>query len=223
MIATRNKLTTLLAVLSLGVFISLGIGIFAQVSNPALYEGVSAESTKLKAKPSDLGSQNTVPRPEPSKARSEAATAAENLPDYVAYGHLFRHIGELNKKARSEELAGRDGDQFRKLYQRVVGLTNQEFEALERAAINTNKTLSEIDIRAKILIAEFRSQVPNGVIHEGQQLSAPPAEIEALYNQRKQVIENAIAELSNNLGAQRQADFQRFVDQQIKPGIKPIN
>ena len=221
----RNKV--LLSVFTLLILTTVFViknNILAQVSTYVFYAGASVESpAHLKEVPEEFGSHSTNVRPDVSTNRSQAESQNGQLPDYVVYGQIFRHIKELHKKANEEERLGRDGNHFRKLYQNMANLTNQETVVLDSIAMQVNEDLSVIDTRARIIIANLRAQTPEGKLQEGQEPPSPPAELLQLSNQRKEIILEAKNKLESQFGSAGFAKFQSFVDTNVKPGIKPIN
>jgi hypothetical protein len=218
----RNK--SLLGIFTLFILIaifSMKNGIVAQVSNYVFTDGASVESpSKLEEKPSDIDSevrQNT------SEMRSQANSENENLPDYIIYAQIFRHIKELNKKADEVEKLGQDGSNFRKLYQNMAGLTNQEAEKLDTIAKTANEEISELDIQARIIITNLRAQHPDGKLAQGETPPTPPAELINLSDQRKEIIEQAISDLQTGLEGDGFAKFSTFVNEKVRPGVRTLN
>jgi hypothetical protein len=220
-----NK-TRLIASISLVAFATFALAIgnsIAQKSDPQGQVTVSSPSG-LKPKPADL--DRTTPHgPPQSNPRAEVpsgAPAPQDVPQYVVYGQVFRHIKELNKKADEEERQGRDGDHFRKLYKQMANLDDVETSELDRIAAETNDEIEKLNIRAKQIIAEIRAKHPDGKLAQGELPPAPPAELAELSAKRRDVILQARERIRSVFGENEFQRFDKFLQERMKPAIRPL-
>jgi hypothetical protein len=179
--------------------------------------------TGLKPKPTDDGAAPKPAQPTPSVTRPASLPEEQSVPQYIVYGQMFRHIKELKRQADEEERQGRDGNHFRTLYQRMANLDDREAAALEQVATETNNKIEPLNKRAKEIIDGIRAQHPDGKLAQGESLPEPPAELRQLSEQRREIILQAREKLHAAFGDMRFSDFDKFVQQRVKAGIRPLN
>lgn len=152
----------------------------------------------------------------------KAESPHEQVPQYVIYRQLFRHIVTLKKKAGEDERNGRDGAPLRSLYKRNAKLNDAEAAILEQIAEESDRQISELDAQAQKIIAEARAQHPGGELSPGETLPPPPAELGALQEFRNNAVLQARDRLRALFGEEAFARFDSFVQRDIAPNIKPV-
>lgn len=214
----------LVVIISLVAFATcaLAIGSIAQKSDRQGQATVSSPSG-LKEKPGDLD----TPKPSgPAQANPRGElpqqAAPQEVPQYVIYAQVFRHIKELHKKAAEEEREGRDGEHFRKLYKQMAKLDEVETSQLDQIAKETNDEIEKLNVRAKRIIDEIRAKHPDGKLGQGELPPTPPAELGELSAKRRDVIFQARERIRAVFGENEFQRFDKFLQERMKPAIRPL-
>ena len=215
----------LVVIISLVAFATCALAIgnsIAQKSDPQGQATVSSPSG-LKAKPADL-ERTTPPGPAQSNPNGERPSQApsQDVPQYVVYSQVFRHIKELHKKADDEERQGRDGEHFRKLYKEMAKLDEVQTSQLDQIATETNDEIEKLNIRARQIIAELRAKHPDGKLAQGELPPTPPAELGELSTKRRDVILQGRERIRSVFGENEFQRFDKFLQERMKPAIRPL-
>lgn len=220
---SKKRLVILLLLVVLATSaLAIGRGI-AQKSERRGELAVSSPSG-VKPKPSDL--DRTAPsrpaQPNPREGQPAPPESAE-APEHVVYGQVFRHVKELHRKASEEERQGRDGAQFRGLYRRMARLDDRQASLLDQIAAETNGEVEKLNARAVRIISEVRAKHPDGKLAPGEQPPAPPAELAELSTRRRDLILQGRERLRSVFGEEEFQRFDRFVRENLKPGIRRLD
>jgi len=216
----------LVAIISVVVFATCALAIgnsIAQKADPQGQISVSSPSG-LKEKPADL-ERTTPPGPAQSNPRGDASSQpqeSQDIPQYVIYSQVFRHIKELDKKADDEERQGRNGEQFRKLYKQMASLNDLQTSQLDQIAAETNDAIEKLNVRAMQIIKEVRAKHPDGKLAQGELPPAPPAELGQLSAQRRDVILQARERMRSVFGEGEFQRFDKFLQERMKPAIRRL-
>lgn len=178
----------------------------------------------LKTKPADLD-RTTPPgpaQPNPQGDVRPQLPESQDVPQYVLYSQVFRHIRELNKKANDEERQGRDGEHFRKLYKEMAKLDDLQTSQLDQIAAETNGEIEKLNIRAMEIIREIRAKHPDGKLAPGEMPPTPPAELAELSAKRRDLILQARERLRAVYGEGEFQRFDNFVQERVKPAIRRL-
>jgi hypothetical protein len=157
-----------------------------------------------------------------ANADKKAQAPSGQVPQYIVYRQLFRHVVILKQKAEEEERNGRDGGLLRSLYKRNAKLNDAEARTLEQIAEESDRQVSEFDERAKKIIAEARANHPGGELAPGETLPPPPTELGALQEQRNAAVLQARDKLRAIFGEEAFERFDKFVQRDVAPKIKPV-
>ena len=216
----------LVAIISVVVFATCALAIgnsIAQKADPQGQISVSSPSG-LKTKPADL--ERTTPSgPTQSNPRGDLSSQPQeshDIPQYVVYSQVFRHIKELHKKADDEERQGRNGEQFRKLYQHMASLDDVQTSQLDQIATETNDEIEKLNVRAMQIIKEVRAKHPDGKLAQGELPPAPPAELGELSAKRRDVILQARERIRSVFGEGEFRRFDKFLQERMKPAVRRL-
>jgi hypothetical protein len=157
-----------------------------------------------------------------ANAEAKGQPPASPVPQYIIYRQLFRHVVELKKKAEEEERNGRDGAVLRSLYKRNAKLNDAEATILEQIAEESDAQIAEFDGRAKKIIDEARAQHRGGELQPGETLPPPPPELGILQEQRNTAVLQARDRLRAIFGEEEFDRFDKFVQRDVAPKIKPV-
>lgn len=196
----------------------------AQKFDPQGQVSVSSPSG-LKPKPADLD-KNTPPEPAQPNPWGQVpphATESQDIPQYVVYSQVFRHIKELHRKADEEERQGRDGARFRKLYKQMAKLDDLQTSQLDRIATETAAEIEKLNTRANQIIKEIRAQHPDGKLAQGELPPTPPAELGELSAKRRDVILQGRERIRAVFGEDEFQRFDKFVQEHLKPAIRRLD
>jgi hypothetical protein len=217
----KKRLVVIIALVTFATC-ALAIGSIAQNPDPRGKATVSSPSG-LKEKPADLDrtkpsgpAQSNPHGGIPSQAQSQ------DVPQYVIYSQVFRHIKELNRKADEEESQGRNGENFRKLYKQMANLDEVQASQLDQIAKETTDEIEKLNVRAKQIIAEIRAKHPDGKLAQGELPPTPPAELGELSAKRRDVILQARERIRSVFGDNEFQKFDRFLQEHMKPAIRPL-
>ncbi|MBA2335286.1 MAG: hypothetical protein H0V90_10155 [Blastocatellia bacterium] len=95
---------------------------------------------------------------------SSAQSNSPEVPDNIAYHHLFRHVAAFKTRADELERQGRNAAGFRGFFKRKANLSDGEALILEQLAMQCALEIKAIDERAKPIILAYRAQYPNGQV-----------------------------------------------------------
>jgi hypothetical protein len=212
-----------LVVIILVAVFATGALALAQKSDPQGQISVSSPSG-LKTKPADL-ERTTTPGPAQSNPRGDVSSQPQeshDIPQYVVYSQVFRHIKELHKKADDEERQGRNGEQFRKLYKQMASLDDVQTSQLDQIATETNDEIEKLNARAMQIIKEVRAKHPDGKLAQGELPPTPPAELGELSAKRRDVILQARERIRSVFGEGEFQRFDKFLQERMKPAIRRL-
>lgn len=217
----------LVVILVLAAFATSALAIGSTIAQRPDRQGrvdVSSPSG-LKPKPGDLD-RATPPTPaqsNPREGQPAPQPESQEIPQYVVYGQVFRHIKELHRKADEEERQGRNGAQFRGLYKQMANLDDRQAGLLDQIAAETNGEMGKLNARAMQIIGEVRGQHPDGKLASGEQPPTPPAELAELSAKRRDLILQARERLRSVFGEEEFQRFDKFVQEHLKPGIRRLD
>jgi hypothetical protein len=130
------------------------------------------------------------------------------LPEHVAYEFLFRRADLFRQSAiRAGKPLTLDSS-----LQREAGLSDDQIRVLGDIAATCLGEVAELDQKAQVIITQLRSRFPGRVVPRGEPLS-PPAELEAMQQQRDATILRGRLRLQQALGEQEFSRFDRFMQQ----------
>ena len=213
-------------IISIVVFATCAFAIGKSIAQKSDSQGqISVSSPSgLKTKPADL-ERTTPPGPTQPNPRGDASSQpleSQDIPQYVIYSQVFRHIRELNKKADDEERQGRDGEHFRKLYQQMANLDEVQTSQLDQIATETTDKIEKLNVRAMQIIKEIRAKHPDGKLAPGELPPAPPAELGELSAQRRDLILQARERIRSVFGEGEFQRFDKFLQERMKPAIRRL-
>lgn len=90
------------------------------------------------------------------------------VPDEIAYRHLFRYVGKLKKEAEELEARGKDATSYRTHFKRAANLSEYHAEALDNIATQYLSEVQVVDARARQVIESYRAQYPGGKVPKGK-------------------------------------------------------
>jgi hypothetical protein len=172
--------------------------------------------------------QSSAPERNPTQA-SQSQTASANtkeapdpaIPDHVVYWQLFHHNTVLMKKAEEAERQGKDAAFLRNFYKHEAKLNDNQAEILREISTSCELEVNALDQEAKVIIQNYRAAHPGGRLQPGEKLPPPPPQLQTLQQRRNNKILQARDRLSQAFGQAAFADFQKFVNEKVKPKIKP--
>lgn len=204
--------------------VAIGGGIAQRADRPERGQTTVSSPSGLKPKPADLDREAPPEpaQPNPMEGQLPRQPEAEEVPEHVVYGQMFRHLKELHKKADEEERQGRDGAHFRGLYKQMAKLDDRQAALLDEIAAETNREVEKLNRRAMKIIGELRARHPEGKLAPGEQPPAPPAELSELSAARRDRINEARERLRTVFGEQEFERFNQFVRERVRPGIRRL-
>lgn len=130
-------------------------------------------------------------------AQTSTPPASKAPPPHMVYHLFFTHVNFLGQKALEAEKAGKPGDPLRKFYQKKIGLTEVEHNALLKRAASCEDEVVKQDAAAVKLVQQLRRQnLPSRV--PGSPPQSP--ELNQMQAQRDTLIQGHIAQLKIEMG-----------------------
>ena len=224
MMKKKRLIVTLLILAFTTSALAIGSAVAQRTDRQDRAQGTISSPSGLKPKPADLD-RETSPQPaqaNPSAGLSAQQPESEEIPEYVVYGQVLRHLKELHEKAAAEERQGRNGAHLRKLYKEMAKLNDHQAAQLDQIAAEANSDIEKLNKRAMKIIGELRAKHPEGKLAPGEQPPAPPAELSELSAKRRDRTNEARERLRSVFGEEEFARFNEFVRQRVKPGIRRL-
>lgn len=170
-------------------------------------------STNIKSAKTITAQQTT---PQHELARQKAP-----VPEHVIYGLLLHHVYTLKHQSIENERRGKDGSSLRSAYKRKAGLSDYEALTLEKIASECEQEVAQVDARAKVVIDAFRARYPGGRVPQGEMVSPPPPELQAMQKERDDIVLSARERLRAAFGDVEFERFDTFVQKNVVPEIQP--
>ena len=168
-----------------------------------------------------------VTQPAAQSSRQGAQPASDQsvqpeVPDEIAYRHLFRYVGKLKKEAEELEGRGKDATSYRTHFKRAANLIEYHAEALDNIATQYLSEVQVVDARARQVIESYRAQYPGGKVPKGETPAPPPSELKQLREQRDAITLRYRDSLRSTFGEGEFTNFNtKFVKKRIAPNIRP--
>lgn len=157
----------------------------------------------------------------PAGDDSPAQAQADEVPEHVVYGMLFREVNEFGKKAKEKENRGENAADLRNFHRDKAGLDEKQGRALEQIAADCQREVEVLDRQARKIIADARAQHPGGRLAKGQTPPAPPAALKKLDEERVQAILKARNILRASFGEREFQRFDRLSKQEAAEKMRP--
>lgn len=167
-----------------------------------------------------------VTQPAAQSSRQGAQPASDQsvqpeVPDEIAYRHLFRYAGKLKKQAEELEGRGKDATSYRTHFERAANLSEYHARTLDNIATQYLSEVQVVDARARQVIESYRAQYPGGKVPKGEN-PAPPSELKQLRDQRDAITLRYRDSLRSAFGEDEFNNFNsKFVKKRIAPNIRP--
>ena len=159
---------------------------------------------------------------QPTAQSSKQTSQQPDVPDQIAYRHLFRYVANLKKQAEELEGQGKDATSYRTHFKRAANLSEYHARALDNIATQYISEVQVVDTRARQVIESYRAQYPNGKVPERETPAPPPAELKQLREQRDAITLRYRDGLRSTFGEDEFNDFNsKFVKKRIAPNIQP--
>jgi len=157
-----------------------------------------------------------------SSAQGSAQSAQPDVPDQIAYRHLFRYVGKLKKQAEELEGRGKDATSYRTHFKRAANLSEYHARALDNIATQYLSEVQVVDTRARQVIETYRAQYPNGKVPHGEHPVPPPTELKQLREDRDAITLRYRDSLRSTFGDEEFNNFHNgFIKKRIVPNIQP--
>ena len=157
-----------------------------------------------------------------SSAQGSSQSAQPDVPDQIAYRHLFRYVGKLKKQAEELEGRGKDATSYRTHFKRAANLSEYHARALDDIATQYLSEVQAVDTRARLVIESYRAQYPNGKVPHGEHPAPPPTELKQLREERDAITLRYRDSLRSTFGDEEFNNFHNgFVKKRIVPNIQP--
>lgn len=148
--------------------------------------------------------------------------AGYEVPEHVAYRHLFHHAYLMSEKADKEERQGKSeaASTLRSIFKSEAELNDEQARIFNEVAAECEREVKEQDKKAKVIIDAFRAQYPGGEVPNGEPLPPPSPELAQMQLERNAIILRFRDRLRAALGEEEFSRFKRFVKERIAPNIR---
>lgn len=153
--------------------------------------------------------QGTRESPRPSDA-----------PEHIIYRQFFHHLMSFKARAKEVESKGGDGRSLRSYFKRKASLADNEALILDAVAADCERDVSDLDAKAKPIIARYRASLIRGKI-DSKTLPPLPPELAVLQEQRNMVILHARERLRKSLGHQAFSRLDDFIKMNSERNSRP--
>jgi hypothetical protein len=147
--------------------------------------------------------------------RTDTSTSqSDALPPEARYLILFRRLASSPSQNQIREPSEPrvERPNYRVMFQRSANLSDEEARALNQIADNCMQKVTELDKRAREIIAAHRAENQSRNVARGDPLPPPPAELSQLQQDRNNVILQAVEQIRIAFG---DTEFNRF-DEYVK-------
>ncbi len=166
----------------------------------------------LTALPAELAqAQDTSP------AQAGPVKLAPTLP--TLYRHFLAYQLHLERKADELKQQGRNGEDFRTHFQKVLGFSDPEFTKLHKSALHLETQLKAKDDEISTSIAAFRATLPKGAIPKGYPLPPAPAALDSLFKQRQNIIQAEVDSLHKALTPAETERLESFLQKDFSRAV----
>ena len=155
-------------------------------------------------------------RTRPVAGPAQASAQAPDLPDQVAYRHLFRYVNAIKKKAEEAEQQGKDATSYRTHFKRIANLSDYHAQVLNDVATQYMIEVQSVEARARALAEAYKAQYPGGKVPHGEKPAPPPAELKQLREERDAITLRHRDNLRNAFG---DGEFDNFHNNFVKRRI----
>src|SRR5215218_5685782 len=157
-----------------------------------------------------------------SSMQASSESVQLEVPDQIAYRHLFRYVGKLKKEADELEGKGKEAASYRTHFKRAANLSEYHARALDNIATQYLSEVQVVDARARQVIESYRAQYPGGKVPKGETPAPPPSELKQLRAQRDAITLRYRDSLRSTFGDDEFNNFNgEFVKKRIAPNIRP--
>ena len=157
-----------------------------------------------------------------NSTKGSAQSQQPDVPDEIAYRHLFRYVAKLKKEAEELERRGKDATSYRTHFKRAATLSDYHATALDNIATQYLSEVQVVDARARKVIESYRAQYPDGKVPLGETPAPPPSELKQLREQRDAITLRYRDGLRSTFGEDEFNNFNsQFVKKRIAPNIRP--
>lgn len=145
--------------------------------------------------------------------------SSQKTPLWATYSFFFWHLGQLDQMADEQEALGNAeaAKAWRTYEQLASGLDAREGEVLRRVARRCVQALAAKDAEIQAAVGAIRAQHPKGDLAT----VAVPAELQALWDERVQIVQERIDHLRALLGEERFQVLDHYVQTSFVPTVKP--
>ena len=172
---------------------------------------VSLLTFTLAAFPSTVSGQSGA------TAQLKPTTTPPSLP--VLYRHFLAYQLHLERKADALKQEGKNGEDFRTHYQKVLGFSDQEFAKVHQSAVNLEQSLQAKDAEIQGVIKSAREALPKGPVPKGFPVPGPPAQLKTLFAEREALITSEITTLHKQLTPADTAKLETFLQKDFAPAV----
>jgi hypothetical protein len=125
----------------------------------------------------------------------------------------------LEKRADELKAEGKNGEDFRTHYQKVLGFSDQEFAKVHQSAVHLNQVLQAKDKEIHNVIVTARAALPKEPVSPGTILPGPPQQLKDLFAERKALIDTEIAALDRQLTPEDVTKLENFLQKDFAPAV----
>lgn len=152
-----------------------------------------------------------------SRTQQGPLKLAPTLP--ILYRHFLAYQLHLERKADDLKKVGRDGEDFRTHFQKVLGFSTPEFNKIHLAALDLDTKLATNDKAIALAVAAFRATLPKQPFSESNPLPPPPAALDTLFKQRDSLVQEEIDALHKSLSDAEVKKLEIFLQQDFSRAV----
>lgn len=141
------------------------------------------------------------------------------IPDHIAYRHLFNHVVAFRKEADKAEREGKDAEPYKGFFRRKAELSEDQAAVLDEIARECSKEVKGLDTKAKSIVDGYLAQYPGGQVPHGEKPAPRPTGLREMAQERDELVLRCRDRLRAALGEGEFARFNDFVKRRIAPNV----
>jgi hypothetical protein len=136
-------------------------------------------------------------------------TPAKTLPPEVIYSNLFLHVDKINKEAEALSKQGKDPKQLLGIFKRGAALTDQQEQALFKAATAFKKSYADLDKKYAAMLTLTKENIRKA--KESKAKAVFPDEFKKYQDEQKALLTSSMKKLRTDLGATAAQRLEKFI------------
>lgn len=137
----------------------------------------------------------------------------------ILYRSFLAYQLHLEQKADALRLEGKDGEDFRNHYKKILGFSDPEFAKVHASAVHLHEVLAAKDLQIHDLIKSAHATIPKGPLPKGYVIPPPPPQLKVLFTERAALVDTEIEGLRKQLTPAETTKLEQFLQKDYAPAV----